>query len=602
VEIREIPLSDSSHNAFLFAQAFLRFARWRAARTALLILVGALFEGVGLLLLVPVLDFAMGPGAPPSGHMARVILSPLRAYGETERLLILLGVFALLLAARCLVHNARDRSLNALQLEFADSIRSGIIEKLTEAPWQKVARAQHARVVQTLSMEINQLGFAAYSALTAVVALAMLASYCVLALLLSPLAGALAIVFALVGALASRPYLRRAHALGRTMTEAHFGQTDKAMRFLNGLKLAIAQGLQREFAREYRSVSAAAMQDRLTFLRYQSNLRNSTTTLTGIVGGATLLAGIGWFHPPLPVLITLLVTLSRMSAPAQALQQGAQNMLHNLPSYRAILSLEAGLEAAPAATAHPAQPPKDRSDAAIVFEHVTFRYDGPEGQAGIENLDLRIPTGAFVGIAGPSAAGKTTFLDLVAGILIPQAGAIAVHGHSPCRAGSTPHRAGLAYVAQDPFLFDDTIRRNLAWSQAEASAADMRQALALVGAEGLVARLDEGLDTRIGERGTLISAGERQRLALARALLRRPTLLILDEATNAIDVASERAVLASLASLKPHVTVLMVAHRQESLDLCDHILRFPGPTLSRVDGGPQRQNVQPTPPVSTVLL
>ena len=143
-----------------------------------------------------------------------------------------------------------------------------------------------------------------------------------------------------------------------------------------------------------------------------------------------------------------------------------------------------------------------------------------------------------------------------------------------------PHRAGLAYVAQDPFLFDDTIRRNLLWSQPGCSDAQMHEALDLAGASELLGGLEQGLDTRIGERGVLISAGERQRLALARAILRRPALLILDEATNAIDVASERAVLEGIASLRPRTTILMVAHRRESLSLCDHLLEIPQYLLS----------------------
>ncbi len=203
-----------------------------------------------------------------------------------------------------------------------------------------------------------------------------------------------------------------------------------------------------------------------------------------------------------------------------------------------------------------------------------------DGPPELENVSLTIPAGAFVGVVGPSGAGKTTFLDLAAGLLPPQAGAIQVHGCELAGPRLGPHRAGLAYVAQDPFLFDDTIRRNLLWSQPGCSDAQMHEALDLAGASELLGGLEQGLDTRIGERGVLISAGERQRLALARAILRRPTLLILDEATNAIDVASERAVLEGIASLRPRTTILMVAHRRESLSLCDHLLEIPQYLLS----------------------
>ena len=107
----------------------------------------------------------------------------------------------------------------------------------------------------------------------------------------------------------------------------------------------------------------------------------------------------------------------------------------------------------------------------------------------------------------------------------------------------------------------------------------MMEALETVGAGRLLERLGQGLDTRIGHRGALLSAGERQRLALACAILRRPRLFLLDEATNAIDVAAEEPILRALSALRPEATILMVAHRAESLRLCDEILEFPGPAL-----------------------
>jgi ATP-binding cassette subfamily C protein len=150
----------------------------------------------------------------------------------------------------------------------------------------------------------------------------------------------------------------------------------------------------------------------------------------------------------------------------------------------------------------------------------------------------------------------------------------------------------LAYVAQDPFLFDGTVRANLAWSAPGRSEASMLDALKAVGAQRLLERLAQGLDTRIGHRGALLSAGERQRVALACALLRQPRLLLLDEATNAIDVPGEAVILRTLAAMRPTVTILMVAHRAESLRFCDEILAFPDLTFrpaARSD--PQRLSV-----------
>ncbi len=204
---------------------------------------------------------------------------------------------------------------------------------------------------------------------------------------------------------------------------------------------------------------------------------------------------------------------------------------------------------------------------------MSFRYAADD--PGLDAIDLFIPAGAFIGIRGPSGSGKTTLLDLVSGLLVPQAGSISVGGRSLSGATLQRFRERLAYVTQEPFLFDDTIRRNLAWSREDVGEDEMWAALAEVDADRLVRRLGCGLDTRIGERGVMLSAGERQRLALARALLRRPAVLILDEATNAIDIASERAILERLATMAGSVTIMLAAHRNESLALCDSVIEFP---------------------------
>jgi ATP-binding cassette subfamily C protein len=132
----------------------------------------------------------------------------------------------------------------------------------------------------------------------------------------------------------------------------------------------------------------------------------------------------------------------------------------------------------------------------------------------------------------------------------------------------------VAYVAQDAFLFHERVRRNLAWVRPDVTEAEMWSALERVDGAENVRRMERGLDTALGERGALLSGGERQRIALARAILRRPQLLVLDEATSAIDVDGERIVLERLCGLHPRPTIVLIAHRAESLALCDRILRF----------------------------
>ncbi len=190
----------------------------------------------------------------------------------------------------------------------------------------------------------------------------------------------------------------------------------------------------------------------------------------------------------------------------------------------------------------------------------------------MHSFSLTIRQGEFLGVTGPSGACKTTFADLLVGLYPPQAGTIAVAGRPLDETLLPAWRNGLSYVSQDPFLFHDSIRRNLCWANPDASEAEMWQALAAAGADTLVRRMPQGLDTIVGERGTLVSGGERQRLALARALLRRPSLLVLDEATSAIDTQGEAEIFAGLAANA--ATVVLIAHRTENLSACDRIFHI----------------------------
>ncbi|NIP76171.1 MAG: ATP-binding cassette domain-containing protein [Xanthomonadales bacterium] len=209
----------------------------------------------------------------------------------------------------------------------------------------------------------------------------------------------------------------------------------------------------------------------------------------------------------------------------------------------------------------------------IALDHVTWIGNG---LPVVEEITARIPAGSVTAITGPSGAGKSTLLDLITGLLAPSAGTLLIDGapYTPARIAAL--RGALAYVGQEPFLFDASLRENLTWGCGPVSEGAVWRALEVTGATELARALEGGLDGRVRTDGIRFSGGERQRLRLARALLRRPRLMVLDEATSALDATAEAAALDAVLQARAGATVIIVSHRSAGLDLADQVIQIDG--------------------------
>ena len=571
--------------AWRFVCDFAIYGGRRTVSAVALAACGSVLEGVGLALIIPLLAVvtAAGPAAGGIRRHAGQLLALVGARSPVSQLAVLLGLFGALMLLRALVISRRDILVTKLQVGFVESRRARLAARLAAARWDQVVQVSHARITHVLSGEIQKIGAAATVATQTAIALSVLLAQCVLAFALSPPLAAIALCLLALGVGGLVPVLQRARSVGARLADRNQSLLNITSRFLGGLKLAVSQNLQAGFLAEFNATLAEIGQSQVDYTRQRTLGRLALTTVSAFVGATLVLIGFGVFHMAAPVLITLLLIISRMSGPAGMVQQGAQQLAFSLPSYEVLNALERDLEALPGETP-PAEAAVRFPEGAVAFDLVSFRHVAPvDGVVrGVEAVDLSVSPGEFLGVAGPSGAGKTTLADLLVGLYPPQQGRVTVGGKGLGGPVLAAWRQGVSYVSQDPFLFHDTLRRNLAWAAPEATEAEMWEALAIAGADQLVRRMRAGLDTIAGERGTLVSGGERQRIALARALLRRPRLLVLDEATSAIDVDGEHAILERLCRLQPRPTIVMIAHRSESLALCDRVLQLAGGRLAPV--------------------
>ena len=206
----------------------------------------------------------------------------------------------------------------------------------------------------------------------------------------------------------------------------------------------------------------------------------------------------------------------------------------------------------------------------IVFENVSFRYPG--GPPVLSNVSLAIPAGARVALVGPSGAGKSTLAGMVVRFYDPTSGRITLDGHDIRTLQLSSLRRNFALVLQEPMLFDVTVRENIAYGRPAATAAQIRAAARSAGADEFIEQLPSGYDTRVGGQGQLLSLGQRQRIAIARAFLRDAPILILDEPTSSLDAGTEALVMRSLRDLMRGRTTVIITHRLSTIGEVDLVI------------------------------
>jgi subfamily B ATP-binding cassette protein MsbA len=254
--------------------------------------------------------------------------------------------------------------------------------------------------------------------------------------------------------------------------------------------------------------------------------------------------------------------------PVRQLSRIANTVQQSLASVERVFEI---LDTAPAVADAPDALPLRGFTDRIAFQDVSFRYE-PGAEDVLQGIDLTIRKGEVIAFVGMSGAGKSTLLDLLARFHDVTGGRILIDGHDVRQLTGESVRAQMGIVTQETFLFNDTVHYNIAYGRAGADLADVVQAARLAHAHDFVTRLPAGYDTVVGERGVRVSGGQRQRIAIARAFLKDPPILILDEATSDLDAESEFLVQQALTELMRNRTVLVIAHRLATVRRADRIV------------------------------
>lgn len=553
-----------------YAKAVPARPHWLAAILALAA-AGTLLEGAALVLLIPLIQIGAGGGLADPSLAVRLVVEVLQTLGLPLAVPALLAAFAVVaVLSSCLVWLANTGIFRLIAATDA-GMRRTLFDAALGMSWPALSAERTGDVLKSLQSDPVQTGTGLSNLLMAATAAVATLAYLTIAFLLSWRMTLLTLVFAVAVLPIYIAQVRRGRSAAAAASRHEEELLGRGAETIGAAKYLLSQGM-----RESAIARFAASVERYRRARLRQDMRVELSRLVFELTAICFVVGFLFLAVtvvslPLTSSLVFIAIFYRL-APKVVTVQGclfrAVNYAAWAESWRA--RVEAYRRRSAPARSGTAEPAFARE---LALRDVSFRYPSKD-EAALANVNLSLGRGESLALAGPSGHGKSTLIDLITGLLRPDGGEVTLDGRPLAEYDLGRWQRMVGLVPQDAPLLNATVRENVAFDPAEpADPARLDWALRMAEAAEFVAALPQGLDTPVGERGAQLSGGQRQRLALARALYRRPKLLILDEATSALDAGTARRVVQNLRALKGETAMLIVSHAPELLELADRRMR-----------------------------
>jgi ATP-binding cassette, subfamily C, bacterial len=532
------------------------------------LLVASVVEGIGFASLVPLLWIVTDPAQAQTSPVIEFTRGWADAVGLPLNVGTLVVFFVCTLIVRSLLTLVAMRHVGYAVAEFSTGLQARLIQNLFRARWDYLVQHRSGRVASAIGGQADRAGRAYYLAAMFFAQVIQTTGYLAVAFIVSwPLALA-SVAVGGVMTLLLHFLVRAARTAGARQTRWTRELVTFLLDTLNNVKPLRAMAKERAFTNLLEDKTAALKKALRRQVVSAEGLRNGNEILAAICLGAGFFVAISVWQVPIVDLVVVGLLLSRTTSGVAKIQQQFQKALMVESAFLEVLELITETAAAP-------EPNPGRRQALFErecrLEDVSFGHVGTPVLAGIS---LVVPAGQVTVLTGLSGAGKTTIADLILGLYQPDQGQVLLDDVPLREIDLVSWRSLVGYVPQELVLFHDSIFANVALGDRRIGEAEVRHALEMAGAWEFVGRLPEGLMTHVGESGAKLSGGQRQRIALARALVARPRLLILDEVTSALDPETEWQICRGIRELAGEMAVLAITHRPAFLEIADVIYRI----------------------------
>lgn len=559
----EADAQSRTERTFGFLLHFAKAYPGRTLAAVLLLVLAGLAEGVGLVTLLPLLNIAVrGASGAHAKHTVLGIALP-------SSVAALLGIIVVALLLKSAFRWLAMKQVGYTLAHVGKDLRVQLLRALMNARWIYYSGQPSGLFANAVSTEAYRAATAYKHSCAAIANVMQVLVYGLVIVTISWRAAVFAIVVGALAALALGRFIRLSRRAGQEQTAVTKSLVAGLADALQGVKPIKAMAGEAQFLTILEEEAEALERAEQRQVVAQESLMSFHEPIIALMLALGIYGALHWGSLNVSSLLVIAFLFYRLTGRFQEVQREYQAATIGESFFWSLYALLTEAEG---------QQEHDSGTQSIsvlrdcvALDHVSFSYDETPI---LRDVSLTIPVGTFAAIVGPSGAGKTTIVDLIVGLHVPAAGAVLLDGRPLTDLQLRSWRRMVGYVPQETLLLHDTVYTNVALANVDSTRDEVAAALKAAGAWDFVSRLEHGMDTVIGERGLKLSGGQRQRIAIARALVRQPALLILDEATTALDPETEAAICDTLRKLAGRVTIVAVSHQSAIRKVADMVYEF----------------------------